>query len=355
MGHPYQDKEDFCFWPKAMTSPAPGHIDPVTRAMKIAPGAPIATIGSCFAQHLARHISRSGLDYFVAEQAPKGMSAEEANQLQYGVFSARYGNVYTVRQALQLFDRAFGAFRPAEDAWQRDDGRWVDAFRPQVEPDGFATPEAVRGAMANHLEHVRRVFTQSDWLVFTLGLTEGWRSRQDGAVYPLAPGVRGGSFDPQRHEFVNFTLEEIWADLDAFILRILEVNPNIRFLLTVSPVALMATYEARHVLSSTVCSKAILRVAADQAERKHPQVIYFPSYEVITSPANGGRYFEDDLRQVTDLGVAHVMRLFTRHFVEDEASSCPAPDLVPDLCAEDTVCDEEAIQEAIRDSSLGRR
>ncbi|MBU0620474.1 MAG: GSCFA domain-containing protein [Gammaproteobacteria bacterium] len=344
--------EDFCFWPKAMSAPAPGHIDPVTVAKVISPQDSVATMGSCFAQHLAKHISKSGLDYFVAEQAPAGMTEKEAQEKNYGVFSARYGNIYTVRQAVQLFDRSFGNFQPVERAWERPDGRWVDAFRPQIEPDGFESPEEVDQAAAEHLSHVREVFTKCKWLVLTLGLTEGWISKIDGAVYPLAPGVKGGSYEPERHAFINFSLTEVWEDLDAFISKVRSVNPEVQFLLTVSPVSLMATYERRHVLSSTVCSKSILRVAADQAERKYPCVIYFPSYEIITSPAAGSRYYEDDLRQVTELGVSHVMRLFSRHFIEESRERLPLPEIELDSGSADIVCDEEVIQDAIRDSGL---
>lgn len=356
MQHPYKNLPDHCFWPKAMSAPAPGHIDPITRSTVIRPGEPVATMGSCFAQHLAKQIGRSGLNYYVAEQPPAGTSPDEAKRRNFGVFSARYGNVYTVRQAVQLFDRAFGRFQPEERAWQRRDGRWVDPFRPQVEPDGFDSPEAVVAASRDHLGHVRDIFSRSKWLVFTLGLTEGWVSRKDGAVFPVAPGVAGGSYDPEIHAFHNFTLEETWADLDAWIGRVAEVNPHANVLLTVSPVALMATYEPRHVLVSTVLSKSVLRVAADLAEKKHPHVTYFPSYEIITSPAAGGRYYEDDLRQVTDLGVSHVMRLFAQHFVAGkDAAHEPTAELVLDTGATEIVCDEEVIQDAIRESTLRKK
>lgn len=351
MSHPYRTKDDYCFWHKAMTSPHPGRIDPVTKAEPISPTAKVATMGSCFAQHIARHLQKTGLNYFVSEKAPDSLSPSDAAKYNFGVFSARYGNLYTVRQALQLFERAFGDFHPREFCWQRSDGKWVDAFRPQIDPDGFDSPDAVQMAATEHMAHVRDVFTQSDWLVITLGLTEAWRSRIDGAVYPLAPGVAAGTFDPSLHEFVNFSLDEVWSDLDALIQKILAVNPNVRFLLTVSPVALLATYESRHVLSSTVCSKSILRVAADQAERKYQQVTYFPSYEIITSPASGGRYFEDDLRQVTELGVSHVMRIFTQHFIKGgSANAAPAVEL--EMGNSDVVCDEEAILLAIKHSGL---
>jgi hypothetical protein len=352
MSHPYADLPPECFWSEAMSYPSPGAVDPVTRAERIEPDHKIATMGSCFAQHLSSQIVRAGLCFFVAEQAAADLPAEERSRRNYDLFSARYGNVYTARQALQLFMRAFGMFAPAEGVWARAD-RFVDAFRPRIEPDGFASAYAVLAEMARHLAAVQRVFLESDWLILTLGLTEGWRSRVDGAVYPLAPGVAGGAFDPLRHEFVNFSTAETISDLDALITRAREVNPRLRFLLTVSPVALAATYEKRHVLVSTVCSKSILRAAADEMERRHENVLYFPAYEIVTSPAAEGRYFADDLRQVNALGVEHVMRVFRRHFVGSGAApSSLARPKQPPAADVQAVCDEEEIVLAVK-RSLG--
>lgn len=351
MSNPYKGLDDFCFWSRAMLNPAPGQIDPVVKSRIILPEQKVATMGSCFAQHLAKHIQSSGLNYYVAETVPLGMDEKEAKSRNYGVFSARYGNVYTVRQATQLFDRAFGFFSPVDDVWEKEGG-YVDAFRPQIEPDVFATADEVRESAKSHLQHVRDVFTQCDWLVFTLGLTEGWRSKQDGAVYPVAPGVSGGQFDLDKYEFVNFTAQEVQADLESLVLRLQKVNPNAWVLLTVSPVPLIATYEKRHVWVSTTFSKAALRVAADAVERQFDHVIYFPSFEIITSPTTGGRYYADDLRQVTELGVKHVMRLFSKHFFEKSNAMPANPQNSGDMGElkrnDDIVCDEEVIERALR-------
>jgi hypothetical protein len=129
--------------------------------------------------------------------------------------------------------------------------------------------QAQRGA---HLAAVRRMFETLDVFVFTLGLTEAWRSRVDGSVYPLAPGVAGGSFDPARHEFVNFPVDEVRADMAEFVHELRKVNRRCRIVLTVSPVPLIATYEPRYVLVSTAYSKAVLRVAAEETAREFRDV-----------------------------------------------------------------------------------
>ncbi|MEN5144743.1 GSCFA domain-containing protein [Brevundimonas diminuta] len=319
---------------------------------RITPDLKVATMGSCFAQHIARHLARSGLNYFVAEAAPDAMPAEEAAARQFGLFSARYGNIYTVRQAVQLFDRAYGAFHPKEDVWARGDV-FIDPFRPLIEPDGFASPEAVRAAAQEHLAQVRRVFSEADVIVFTLGLTEGWRSLEDGAVFAAAPGVSGGSFNPARHEKVNFSSRDVCEDLQALCDRIRSVNLGARVLLTVSPVPLIATHqEDQHVLTATSYSKAVLRVAAEEISRSNAHVSYFPSYEIITSSHSQGAYFEPDLRGVREVGVAHVMRVFSRHFLDDESQAPASTVLSIAPSNTDVVCDEEVIEQALRDGGF---
>lgn len=350
MTNPYRTLPDHCFWSRSVSWVAPGHLDPMVESpFRITPDMKVATMGSCFAQHIARHLARSGLNYFVPEAAPEGMPAGEAAARQFGLFSARYGNIYTVRQAVQLFDRAFGALQPREDVWARGDV-FVDPFRPLIEPDGFASPDAVRASAKDHLAQVQRVFAEADVIVFTLGLTEGWRSREDGAVFAAAPGVSGGAFDPARHEKINFSSREVCDDLQALCDRIKSVNPDARVLLTVSPVPLIATHqEDQHVVSATSYSKAVLRVAAGEVAQANPQVSYFPSFEIITSGHSRGAYFEPDLRGVREVGVAHVMRVFTRHFL-DEAAAQSAPPLILTSHAadQDVVCDEEVIEQALR-------
>jgi len=303
----------------AMTACAPGDVDPVVDPpWRLTAHDRIATAGSCFAQHVTQRLSRAGLRVLDTEPAHPILSSATAQAFGYGLFSARYGVIYTARQLLQLLRRAYGRFKPADDVWPGPDGALFDPFRPTVQPNGFPTRKEYDLDRIRHFASVRKMFEDADVFVFTLGLTECWRSKVDGAVYPLCPGVRAGAFDPDRHEFCNFGVEETVADLDAFLAEVRQVNPQLRMILTVSPVPLAATAEPRHVWTSTTASKAVLRVAAEEIARR-PGVVYFPAYEIVTSPAARGGYFDDDLRSVSPAGVDHVMRLFFRHMVAEDA------------------------------------
>jgi hypothetical protein len=267
-GNPYKYVKQEQFWKNSVAGVEPSALDPVLAPrFTILPTERVATAGSCFAQHIARTLAKSGFNYFVPEQAPGDLTPEDAFARNFGVFSARYGNVYTVRQLVQLFNRVQGDFTPRDDVWFDRNGKVVDPFRPQIEPEGFADQAAMLHSRAEHLAAVEQMLREMDVFIFTLGLTEGWRSKLDGSIYPLAPGVAGGEMDFDRYEFVNFTVDEIVLDLHRALDFISKINPKCRVILTVSPVPLIATYEPRHALVATTYSKSVLRAAADTIYR----------------------------------------------------------------------------------------
>ena len=348
MTHPYQNLPPDQYWSSGVSEQAPGLLFPTRPALrKLLVTDRIATMGSCFAQHIGKALQCSGFNFYEAEPPPAWMAADYAQTLQYGVYSARYGNVYTPRQAVQLLTRAFGQFTPIEQCWSANDasGGWVDPFRPTVQAGGFRSEAALHEDRTTHLAAVRKLFTTADWLVLTLGLTEAWQDTRDGAIYPLAPGVAGGPFDAGKHAFINFTADACIADLRLFQKLVQVVNPKARIILTVSPVALAATFEPRHVLTATTYSKAVLRVAAETLAQEAENVSYFPAYEIINSPLSGNRYLADDMRQVNDLGVAHVMRAFFATYLS--AQNQPQPYLAKTLAQDmGVVCDESRLDSA---------
>lgn len=335
----------------------PEDVDPIVGfPFRIDAADKVATAGSCFAQHIARRLHEKKFNYFVTEAAPNIFDADLLHRFNYGVYSARFGNVYTTRQLLQLFRRAFENYAPADNVWLNKSGRHIDPFRPTVQPDGFMSIADVEEDRERHLASVRRMFVELDYFVFTLGLTEVWMAKSDGAAYPICPGVAGGIFDPTKHFFRNLSAVEIIEDLNTFLSMLSNVNVRAKVILTVSPVPLAATAEDQHVLVSNTYSKSVLRVAAEEIARGHKNVAYFPSYEIITGSFNRGVYYDADLRTVTEAGVSHVMRLFFKHAteqadpddvaVERSTTEQPTPPQNTEITSTDInriLCDEEML------------
>ncbi|MBV2149267.1 GSCFA domain-containing protein [Sphingobium sp. AS12] len=349
MTNPYRNLPNENFWSRSVAKMQPVEVDPVSSVpFTIDKFDKIATAGSCFAQHIARTLSKNGFGYLVTEPG-----AIEEN---YGLFPARFGNVYTTRQMLQLFQRAYGLFHPTDDAWNGSNGAWVDPFRPQIEKDGFTSIEALRADRVKSLAATRAMFEQADVFIFTLGLTESWRSKHDGAVVPLAPGVAGTPADPADYEFHNADVFSMIEDMRSLISNMRVINPEMRVILTVSPVPLIATYEKQHVLPATIYSKSALRVVAETISKEIRDVAYFPSYEIITGHHAGYGYFDTDLRSVLPDGVAQVMGIFSRHYLSENRPHDikGSPPLAKKQNAEvvlanldHIVCDEEAIEASL--------
>lgn len=322
---PYADLPERSFWSTAVARRTPATLEGLyEKRFDLGPETRIATAGSCFAQHIARHLRQQGFQVLDTEPAPGGLDVEVAQRFGYGLYSARFGNVYTARHLLQLHREAYGAFVPTLPVWERD-GRYFDALRPTVEPAGLASPELVLEHRADHLRSVRRLFNTTDVLVFTLGLTEGWVHAESGTVYPTAPGTVAGEFDPDVFAFHNFTVGEVLQDLRQLRRLLRHRNPDVKLLLTVSPVPLTATAAGEHVLTATTYSKSVLRAAAGQLYAEFPDVDYFPSYELIASPASRAQYFASNLRSVLDDGVRTVMsHFFAQHDPSPGEHGCSA-------------------------------
>jgi hypothetical protein len=356
MNCPYYSLPPTSFWRQAVAEPGARDLDPhLASSFRFARDARVASAGSCFAQNISRALKERGYNYFVAETSPGYLKPEQIELFNYGVFSARYGNIYTTLQLLQLLRRAFGDFEPADQFWTDGQGRVFDLLRPRIAPRGFASMVEAQADAAQHLKAVRKLIETTDVFIFTLGLTEGWVSKSDNTAYPTCPGCgSAGDYDPAKYAFHNLSVSETSDYLRQAIELMTATNPRIQIILTVSPVPLVATMEPRHVLQATTYSKSVLRVAAEEMIQRYENVHYFASYEVITAAKSRGAYFADDGRSITQDGVARAMDLFFAHFT-DEARSQPTS--VTDIAAKQDsgqyadepriVCDEDDFYRAL--------
>lgn len=287
----------------------------------------VVSAGSCFASNLVPYLEKSGLTYHRTEAVHPAFSDKVDETFGYAKFSASYGNIYTVRQLLQLLRRCRDQFTPKESHWI-DGASFVDPFRPGLKYRARSEQE-FHALTRQHLDRALAAFREATVFVLTLGLTEGWISKVDGAVFPQVPGAIAGEYDANRHAFHNFTVAEIEQDLATFITEIREINPGLRFIITVSPVPLVATATDSHVLCASTYSKSVLRVAAESAAQRFSDVTYFPAYEIVTGPQAPDTFFEADKRNVTPEAVDTVMNALLAHCEIDGQAKKVSPVAAP--------------------------
>jgi len=250
----------------------------------------------------------------VARFFSKLLTAVLAQKYGFGLYSGRYGNIYTTRQLLQLIKEANGLWTPSNFVWKRDN-RYFDALRPSIEPEGLASEKDVLIHRALHVRRIASMLIRCDVLIFTLGLTEAWLDSESGTVFPTAPGTICGEYDPSIFSFYNFSYSDVIEDLNEIRRLIRARRKRLRIILTVSPVPLTATASKDHVLTASTYSKSVLRAAAGRFSAEFDDVDYFPSYELIASHATCGQYYESNLRTICHEGVDAAMRMFImEHF-----------------------------------------
>jgi GSCFA family len=325
--HPYSDLPRSAFWRSAVAEAGLWGLSHLWASKwRLPADARFATYGSCFAQHISRSLVRRGLNWIDAEPAPFRTPDSLAREYGYGLFSARTGNIYRAAQLLAC------------------------SMRPGIEPGGFASPDDLMASRASTGRAFRRAAEKADVLVFTLGLTEGWEDDQTGQCFPLCPGTGAGRFDPGRHRFVNDRAADVADGLTRAFARLWSINPELRILLTVSPVPLTATASGNHVLPATVWSKSVLRAAAGELAADDPRIDYFPSYEIVAGLQSRSALFEPNLRTVAPQGVDLVMHHFFAGIdLSDPArpgSAAPDPtvELEAAMMAEDLVCEELSLE-----------
>ena len=342
--HPYEKINAYQRWTRGVAEKYFTNFEwALKKTFEINKNQKIVSLGSCFAQHIAKNLQTQGFSYLITEEPPKDIQDKD-----YPFYSALYGNVYTLKQASQLIHRAKNNLFQVlnNDYWLNQQNNYIDPFRPNIFKNGFKSYEDLIVERKIHLDKTLKAFLEADILVLTLGLTEGWVEKNSGYILPVAPGVLSGEYDPQKYEFKNFLYAEGLEDFENFYVTLKSINKNVKIIITVSPVMLSATFEDQHVWISSCYSKSCLRSIAEEVSNKHKDIYYFPSYEIITNPASSSSYLSADFRSVSHLGVQSVMNVFFEKFTEQKSLNAPlARETNNNFKAE---CDEDIIEGFIR-------
>ena len=110
----------------------------------------------------------------------------------------------------------------------------------------------------------------------------------------------------------RLTVEEIVAAWQP----ILQQYPDKHWLFTVSPI--------RHIkdgLHENQLSKATLLLAIEELRTQHPEVSYFPSYEILLDELRDYRFFADDLVHPSSLAVNYIWERFVATFCSTQTQN----------------------------------
>jgi hypothetical protein len=267
-------------------------------------------IGSCFARGLEWCLQKNGIA--VESLAPEFSKLQPAKE---GVSALGFTNKYNTYSMLNELRWALDpdATFPRESIVRLTETTWYDPHtNPTLSFAGLGETlqrRALMQAVTKRVKSCRAV-------VVTLGLAEVWRDVRADVYLNCTPIPSLLKTEPNRYEFHLTSFAQNRANLEAIHELLTRYgHPDFHIILTVSPVPLMNTFSTMDIIVANTWAKSLLRAVAQEWAMAHPNVDYFPSYEIVQNSDRAATW-ESDLRHVTGPGVQHIMDLFLRKYLE---------------------------------------
>jgi hypothetical protein len=112
------------------------------------------------------------------------------------------------------------------------------------------------------------------------------------------------------------TVSEIFDDYQNLFEKIFEINPNLKIILSVSPVRYL-----RDGAHQNSINKATLLLAAEQLTQTFANIIYFPAYEILLDELRDYRFFADDMIHPSAFAEKIIWQKFSECFFTEETKN----------------------------------
>lgn len=268
-------------------------------------------IGSCFARGIENALKGRG---FRVESAAADfdrfptVADKKVTALGFTNKYSTYSILNELRWALEP-----GAKFPEDSLVDLDQNHCVD---PHINPTLQVVDRTETLERRKIIHEVTSRIRQCRVVFITLGLVEVWYDRDAEVYLNTTPTSAMRTLHPNRYEFQVSN----WLGNMENLERIHELllahgHPEVRIIVTTSPVPLQATFSGQDVVVANSYSKSTLRAAAQDFAAAHNNVQYFPSYEIVIN-SQREKSWENDLRHVRGEMTQHIMSLFMEKFVE---------------------------------------
>ena len=273
-------------------------IRPLTDGIR--PGDGIISLGSCFSTEIGTRLAADG--YEICNN-PFGV-------LYNPVSIARAVDFLSGRRSLSADDVILRDTNPAP---ANAPARPAPHHRP-IAPDGggyvsffhhgsFArkTPEEFLDNAQTALAEASGRFAEARWILVTFGTAWVYRHLEKDIIVSNCHKIPAREFERYR-----LSVEDIVTDYTHLLHELLQANPTLQVLFTVSPIR-----HWKDGAHGNQLSKATLLLAIDALRQRFPNVHYFPSYEIVLDELRNYRYYADDMLHLTPLAVNYIWERFS--------------------------------------------
>ena len=228
-------------------------------------------LGSCFAQHVGSRFSDYGMQ---ATVNPLGVL--------YNPLSIERVIMQTAQPCVEPFVfQHEGQFR----CWLAGTQYFAD------------TAEGCTAQIRETLSRLKREIENARYVFITLGTNVVYRHKQLDAVVCNCHRVPQQVFIEER-----IPLHECTESLLRTVKSLLEINPDIRLIFTVSPYRY-----AKYGYHGSQLSKSVLLLAVESVCESFPDVChYFPSYEILLDELRDYRFYAEDMHHPSAQAIDYI-------------------------------------------------
>ncbi len=238
----------------------------------------VLTIGSCFADNIARYMS----------------------ERKYRVLANPFGVLYnpvSVYNSLRILEdsKLFN-----EKDLIENQSEW-HSFYHHSDFSHHIKAQCLSG-INKAIKNAAKFLQETDWAIITYGTSYVYRWKETGEVVSNCHKIPQSKFDR-----TILSVEKLNETLNSTVKLLQESNPELKILFTVSPI--------RHWKDGAVdnqVSKAHLIVAINEIVTQNENCFYFPSYEIMMDDLRDYRFYSKDLLHPNEIAIDYIWQKFKR-------------------------------------------
>lgn len=256
--------------------------DKAAHAITLASG--VLTTGSCFADTIGKKLAENK---FTSCINPFGTSY----------------NPYSIHKLLRL---ALHQAYPAEQAYDSNN----DLYFHYDFHSAFSSPEKsiLDSNIRQAIHHTHNFLKTANRVIVTYGTSVVYKRKDTGEIVANCHKADAGSFTKSilSEKKILESFEGFYQDLKAF-------NSACKIILTVSPVR-----HLKDTLPLNSVSKSVLRVACHTITETHPDVLYFPAYEIMLDDLRDYRFYKSDMLHPSPDAEEYIWNKFSEAMFDDD-------------------------------------
>lgn len=253
----------------------------------LSPKRPVLLAGSCFSDNIGAMMQRAG---WPASANPCGVIYNPVSM----------ALLFRLALAMPAIRREIvaSALTSREDKW----ASWFMGKRAVAD-----TAEQCADLACEAIDTLQQGIEQADAIILTFGTSDVWLLAGTDRAVGNCHKHPAAEFDRRRVSVEEIV--EVWKEIIA---AVRERNPEVKFILTVSPRRYLSEGFAENTRQ-----KAVLILACERLCREVENTDYFPAYEILNDDLRDYRFYSADLLHPSEQAVEYIWEKFTEAYLSE--------------------------------------